>query len=62
MKCLASKNSGAELNGKWLLMKYDAKKNRLWADAEGPIETLKGDFSLKVLDNAGNESILSLKL
>ena len=52
----------AELNGEWLLMNYDSKRNLIWSERLDKKTNLKGNFSLKVLDNAGNESNLMLKL
>ncbi len=52
----------AEIDGKWLLMNYDAKRRIIWAERRDKTKALKGDFSLKVKDNAGNESIINLKL
>ncbi len=46
----------ATLNGQWLLMNYDHKRNLLWAETAdgGP---LQGQFRLEVTDQAGNRQI-----
>jgi hypothetical protein len=49
----------ATLNGEWLLMHYDPKGNRLWAEKGLTTDkSLRGAFRLEVRDNAGNLSIL----
>lgn len=52
----------AYLNGAWLLMHYDYKRNLIWSDRLDKKKPLVGDFRLKVLDQAGNEFIYSIKL
>ena len=57
------KNSGlqsfrATLNGKWLLMNYDHKRNLTWSELEDPSESLKGEFILEVVDRCGNKTVL----
>lgn len=52
----------AHLNGEWLLMHYDYKRNLIWSDRLDKRKPLTGDFRLKVLDQAGNEFIYSIKL
>lgn len=56
------KSFRAEINGEWLLMNYDSKRNLIWSERLDKKIKLKGDFSLKVLDNAGNESNLLVTL
>ncbi|SHK94257.1 Peptidase family M23 [Reichenbachiella agariperforans] len=41
----------AELNGKWLLMNYDAKRNLIWSDEKSVVI---GELKLVVTDNSGN--------
>jgi hypothetical protein len=51
----------ANINGQWLLMVYDYKTGIL--KSEKPTGTqLKGDFELKVVDQAGNEALFRQKL
>jgi len=52
----------AEIDGAWILMNYDSKRNLIWSERLNKKAPLKGNFMLKVLDNAGNESTLNLKL
>jgi len=52
----------AKLNGKWLLMNYEPKRNLIWSERLDKNKPLKGEFELKVLDNAGNESNFTLKI
>jgi hypothetical protein len=46
----------ASLNGEWLLMQYDYKRNLLWSDPLDDSQPLKGKFVLEVVDNAGNST------
>ena len=55
-------NFEAHLNGEWLLMNYEPKLNMLWSEQLDKNKPLKGEFELKVADNAGNESILKLNI
>lgn len=55
-------NFEAKLNGEWLLMNYEPKLNMLWSEQLDKNKPLKGEFELKVADNAGNESILKLNI
>ncbi|HNC31381.1 MAG TPA: M23 family peptidase, partial [Cyclobacteriaceae bacterium] len=52
----------ATLNGKWLLMTYDAKSNTIMSEKLNKHELLKGDFVLTVTDNAGNKKILKHRI
>ena len=52
----------ANINGKWLLMNYDYKTGIIQSDRLDKTQPLKGDFELKVVDNAGNESIFKQKI
>jgi Peptidase family M23 len=47
----------ANINGEWLLMVYDYKTGYLKSEKLDKTKPLKGDFELKVVDNAGNEKI-----
>jgi len=44
----------ATINGKWILMKYESKKNLIWTDNPDPNIPFGGDLELVVTDNAGN--------
>lgn len=52
----------ASINGTWLLMTYDYKTGVLQSDRLDKKEPLEGDLVLKVVDNAGNESIYKQKI
>lgn len=47
----------AILNGKWLLMNYDAKSGTLMSEKLNKHELLRGELTLTVTDNAGNKKI-----
>jgi hypothetical protein len=47
----------ASLDGEWLLMQYDYKRNLLWSDPLDETKPLQGKFVLEVADNAGNSTI-----
>ncbi len=47
----------ATINGEWLLMNHDPKNNVIWAERPDATKPLQGEFSLKVVDNTGNENI-----
>lgn len=51
------KSYKATLNGGFLLMKYEPKKNLIWAVPFKPNNPMVGEFILEVQDNAGNKSI-----
>lgn len=52
----------ASINGQWLLMTYDYKTGVLYSERLDRKVPLKGDFELKVVDNAGNESIFRQRI
>jgi hypothetical protein len=52
----------ASLNGEWLLMQYDYKRNLLWSDPLDDTKPLKGKFVLEVADNAGNSTTFETTL
>lgn len=56
------KSYEAKIDGKWLLMNYDAKRNLIWSERLDKTKPLTGEFALSVVDNAGNEQIFKLKL
>jgi hypothetical protein len=55
------KSYEASINGKWLLMHYDAKSATIWSEKLNKIEPLKGEFKLVVSDEAGNETTYTHK-
>ena len=52
----------AKLNGKWLLMHYDNKRNLIWSEKLDKSKPLKGTLELSVTDKAGNISSFTHKL
>ncbi|HMJ68124.1 MAG TPA: M23 family metallopeptidase [Cyclobacteriaceae bacterium] len=52
----------ASINGQWLLMTYDYKTGIVYSERLDRKIPLKGDFELKVVDNAGNESIFKHRI
>jgi len=52
----------ANINGAWLLMVYDYKTGILKSEKLDSSKLLQGDFELKVVDQAGNESIFKQKI
>jgi len=52
----------ANINGDWLLMVYDYKTGYIKSEKLDRTKPLKGDFELKVVDNAGNEKIFKQKI
>lgn len=51
----------ANIEGQWLLMKYDFKSGILMSE-KPDARPLKGEFELKVVDRAGNERIFKQKI
>lgn len=56
------KSFNAYINGQWLLMKYDYKRNMIWSDRLDKSVPLKGKLKLEVVDEANNKKIYTLKL
>jgi Membrane proteins related to metalloendopeptidases len=52
----------ASVEGEWLLMHYDYKTGMLQSEKLDKTKPLKGDFVLKVVDNAGNEKVFKQKI
>ncbi len=52
----------ATIDGEWLLMVYDYKTGYIKSEKLDKTKLLKGDFELKVVDNAGNEKIYKQKM
>jgi hypothetical protein len=55
-------NFEATINGKWLLLNYDAKSNTIMSERLTNGVLLKGDFELTVTDNAGNKKVFNYKI
>jgi len=47
----------ATIDGKFLLMNFDAKNAKLSSEMSDQMESLKGEFVLTVTDNAGNKEV-----
>lgn len=52
----------ASINGQWLLMTYDYKSGIVYSEKLDNTLPLKGDFELKVVDNAGNEKVYKQRI
>jgi len=52
----------ASINGEWLLMTYDYKTGIAYSERLDSTKPIKGDFEMKVVDNAGNETIYKHKI
>jgi len=52
----------ANINGKWLLMNYDAKTGTLHSERLDTKELIRGDFELTVTDLAGNKKTFTQKI
>ena len=52
----------ATLNGEWLLMLYDYKRNLVWSDPLNDSKPLKGKFVMEVVDHAGNSTTFETTL
>ena len=52
----------ATINGQWLLMNYEHKTGIIFSEKLDKKTPLKGDFELKVTDQAGNEKIYKQKI
>ena len=50
------------INGEWVLMDYDPKKNLIWAEKPDNSYIYSGRLELKVTDNTNNETIYSTDL
>ena len=55
------KSYRGEINGEWLLLKYDYKRDLLQSEKKINIP-FQGEFILTVSDNAGNEEIYTTKI
>lgn len=45
------------VNGQWVLLNYDPKRNYIWSEKENPHQIFNGSLKLKVRDNVNNENI-----
>jgi Peptidase family M23 len=52
-------NWKATVNGEWVLMSYDFKKNLLWSEKLDPSHPFEGTLRLEVQDRAGNVTVVS---
>lgn len=52
----------ASIDGRWLLMNYDYKTGVLYSERLDRSKPLKGDFELKVVDQAGNETVFKSRI
>ena len=52
----------ASINGEWILMVYDKKRHLLYSEPWPSQLPMKGDFTLKVTDKAGNVKVYSKKI
>ena len=50
------------IDGKWILMKYDPKNNRITSEFPTGVETMTGDVVLKVTDQEGNTETYNTKI
>ena len=48
-----------KVNGDWVLMNYDPKRNYIWAQKRDKSKPFQGNLELKVRDNVNNEKIYS---
>ena len=51
-----------KVNGKWVLMNYDYKRDLIWSEKLDENQPFEGELLLKVEDNAGNERTYQSKL
>lgn len=52
----------AFVNGEWVLMNYDYKRQVIWSEKLDESKPFKGPIEVRVKDQAGNEKIYSTKL
>jgi hypothetical protein len=50
------------VNGKWVLMDYEYKSNRIWSIKLDESETFSGDLKLEVTDNEGNLAVYKVNI
>ncbi len=54
------KSYRGELDGEFLLMRYEPKKNLIWPITENPNIPIKGELKIEVIDNANNKTIYNI--
>ena len=52
----------ARINGKWILMNYDYKKDLIWSEKIDENIPFEGELILKIADNLGNENVYLTKI
>jgi hypothetical protein len=52
----------ASIDGDWILMVYDKKRNLLYSEPWPSQLPMRGEFTLKVTDKAGNQRVFSKKI
>jgi hypothetical protein len=50
------------VNGEWILMNYDYKRNLLWSEKKSPSVKFTGEVKLVVTDNVNNKNIYITKI
>lgn len=50
------------VNGKWVLMDYEYKSNKIWSIKLDESETFSGDLRLEVTDNVGNLNVYEVNI
>ena len=48
----------ATVNGQWVLMNYDYKRDLIWSERQDTTQLFDGDLRLEVQDGAGNTTVL----
>lgn len=56
------KSFRAELDGQFVLMKYEPKRKTIWSEKLNPNIPFKGEFTLEVIDNQNNKTIYTKTL
>jgi hypothetical protein len=52
----------ASINGEWLLMLYDYRRNLIWSEKKNNSQKLRGNLELEITDEAGNLRIYRSQL
>lgn len=56
------KNFNCYVDGRWVLMDYEYKSNRIWSIKLNDSETFNGDLRLEVTDNVGNLAVYEVNV
>ena len=56
------KNFNCYVDGRWILMDYEYKSNRIWSIKLNDSETFNGDLRLEVTDNVGNLAVYEVNV